>query len=512
LVSPSSLLHAGFWLSFIAVCLLFLSERPSPLSMGSKSTLPPVGDYPAPLHENDGNHSTQAEQLVSKARSSLAQVVETVGDLLREQWVIFLGLSPWVLLFFHQISLLGLGVNLVAIPWVTLVLTPLSMLGTLWPPLWELAFWNAQALLAFLQWATHLSELLPKYLNSFNMAAVPLWISALGIAGAAALIVPWPWYCRLLGLPWVAALFLWPSSAHERPAQGHFELLGLDIGQGNALLVRTARHSLLYDTGPRFSQYSNAGDRIVVPLLQAMGERLNMVVVSHQDSDHSGGALAVAQTQPQAQLLTSAPAVFATLTRSTERGEAFPAPSSILPEPLSYLNPAPKATKQTITLCQRGQRWLWDGVQFEIIHPQALDYGKTQKTNPLSCVLRISNGKQTALLTGDIESAQETTLVEKGLKGPIDLLLVPHHGSKTSSSNLFLDSLQPKMAWVQASYRNHYKHPNPAVVQAYKTRQVHLVDSVHCGAMHWQSTHPKQVVCEREKNKHYWHFPLPPDF
>ncbi|HEY8906322.1 MAG TPA: ComEC/Rec2 family competence protein, partial [Rhodoferax sp.] len=241
--------------------------------------------------------------------------------------------------------------------------------------------------------------------------------------------------------------------------------------------VRTRHHALLYDAGPRFSSESDAGQRVLVPLLRALDVRLDTVVLSHRDSDHVGGAPVVLMMQPQAQLISS-----------IERDNT-----------LQALRPA--------TRCTAGQRWQWDGVDFEMLHPQAADYEQLKKTNAMSCVLRISNGQQTTLLVGDIEQPQEAQLVQALSASQLraDVLLVPHHGSKSSSSAVFLDTVQPRIALVQAGYRNRYGHPYGPVLVRYQEHGARVVDTPHCGAATWQSWHAGAVQCQRELDRRYWH-------
>lgn len=285
-----------------------------------------------------------------------------------------------------------------------------------------------------------------------------------------------PWSLRTLGLPLLLPVLLWHA---PRPAAGQFELLAADIGQGNAVLVRTATHSLLYDAGPRYSLESDAGHRVLVPLLRAFDERLDTLVLSHRDSDHTGGAAAVLAMQPQAELLSSIEAA----------------------HPLQSVRPARR--------CEAGQRWTWDGVDFEVLHPAPADYLSFTKPNAISCVLRIANGRATVLLAGDIERLQEAALVSCTADLRADVLLAPHHGSKTSSSAAFLEAVRPRIALVQAGYRNRFGHPAPEVVERYAAHGVKLVESVPCGAALWRSREPAEVGCERERNARYWHHRLP---
>ncbi|MDT4850547.1 DNA internalization-related competence protein ComEC/Rec2 [compost metagenome] len=344
------------------------------------------------------------------------------------------------------------------------------MLGVAVPPLWDVA---AGALKLF---ALLLQALAGLPFATLSMAAPPAWLAAGGVAGGVLLAMRLPWSVRALGLPLLLPVLLWQPT---RPAVGEFDLLAADIGQGNAVLVRTATHSLLYDAGPRYGLDSDAGHRVLVPLLRARGERLDLLVLSHRDIDHTGGAPAVLAMQPQAALLSS-----------IEAGH-----------PLQALRPARR--------CEAGQRWTWDGVDFEVLFPYDSDYLGFTRPNAVSCVLRIGNGRATVLLAGDIERLQEAALVSRTPGLSADVLLVPHHGSKTSSSEVFLDAVRPRIALVQAGYRSRFGHPAPEVVARYVERGVRVIDSPRCGAAHWASPAPAEVKFERANDLRYWRHRMP---
>jgi competence protein ComEC len=430
---PWALTQAGFWLSFVAVGILFATD--------------PGAGYAAS----------------TGARGRFIAMF-------REQWVITLALAPLTLLLFGQVSLVGLAANAFAIPWVTLVVTPLAMAGVLLSPLWDAASWALQAL----NWFLALLVSVPG--ATLSVARAPLWAGAAGLLGGALLVMRLPPALRLAGLPLMLPVLLWQA---PHPSRGQFELLAADIGQGNAVIVRTAGHTLVYDAGPRFSTENDAGHRVLVPLLRALDSTVDMVMLSHRDMDHVGGAAAVLAMQPQASLLSSI-------------------------EDDNALQTLRKATR-----CVAGQRWQWDGVDFELLHPLLADYAAPAKTNAMSCVLRISNGAQTALLAGDIETAQEARLVADQASLKSDVLLVPHHGSKTSSSAAFLDAVQPAVALVQSGYRNRYGHPAEPVLVRYVERQIRVLDSPHCGAALWRSTEPQAPLCQRQVAQRYWHHRTP---
>jgi competence protein ComEC len=431
---PWALMQAGFWLSFVAVGVLFATDSGAGYA-----------------------HQTG--------------VVATFRSNLREQWVITVALTPLTLLLFGQVSVVGLAANALAIPWVTLVVTPLAMLGTFIAPIWDVAAWAVQGL------AAYLNLLMQLPFATVSIAQAPLWAGVAGITGGILLAMRLPWPVRFLGVPLMLPVMFWLA---PRPALGHFELLAADIGQGNAVLVQTAQHALVYDAGPRLSRESDAGHRVLVPLLRALDVKVDTVILSHRDIDHTGGALAVLTMQPQAALLSSI-------------------------EESHELQGVRKATR-----CVAGQHWHWDGVDFEILQPYAADYEVANKTNAMSCVLRISNGKQVALLTGDIEKPQEARLVDNAKSSlKADVLLVPHHGSKTSSSAAFLDAVQPQIALVQAGYRNRFGHPADEVMERYDERKIEVFDSAHCGATTWASSAPGEVKCQRLQALRYWHHRVP---
>ena len=480
-LDPWALLQAGFWLSFVAVGILFAAgpsevQAPSP-GRHAHQPMSPDGSVSAMYSGAmgpDNSWATGQKDAEKAVRSwtwtaRLAPALAALVRAAREQWVITLALTPLTLLLFHQVSLVGLLANAIAIPWVTLLLTPLAMLGVLWSPLWDVAAGLAAWLTAFLQFLASWP------LASISVAAAPVWCGLAGVAGGSLLALRLPWHWRVLGVPLLLPVLLWQPM---RPASGEFELLGADIGQGNAVLVRTAGHSLVYDTGPRFSRESDAGHRVLVPLLRAFGERLDLLVLSHRDLDHVGGAAAVLAMQPQAGFLSS-----------IEKSHALQAIRAATP-------------------CVAGQHWRWDGVDFDVLHPQAADYDTASKSNAMSCVLRISSGNQTALLVGDIEAPQELRLTGDArltsmLKA--DFLLIPHHGSKTSSTTAFLDAVQPGMALAQNGYRNRFGHPAESVLSRYRERGIRVYQSPWCGAASWRSDHPGEVICQREQARRYWH-------
>jgi competence protein ComEC len=270
--------------------------------------------------------------------------------------------------------------------------------------------------------------------------------------------------------------FMSPAPA---PAAGEAWITVLDVGQGLAVLVRTASRALVYDTGPVLGAADDSGARVILPLLRAEGiARLDAMILTHADADHTGGARSLLDALEVDELRTSLAPDHALLAR---RG----APAR----------------------CARGTAWQWDGVRFELLHPAAEDYGRHRRANDLSCVLRVSAGRHAMLLTGDIERAAEALLVGRTPAGTLraDVLLVPHHGSRTSSSDDFIDAVSPRWAVVAAGYRNRFGHPNVQVLERYRARGARIARTDRDGAvavrLDAESVH---VEDERSRRPRYW--------
>ncbi|HNK17562.1 MAG TPA: DNA internalization-related competence protein ComEC/Rec2, partial [Piscinibacter sp.] len=269
LLDPWALLQPGFWLSFAAVALLMAAEP--------------------------GRDAQDAAR--SRPGAWWSRFVAAMHGGLRTQLVATLGLAPLTLLFFQQVSLVGFFANLIAIPLITLLVTPLALAGCLLPPLWTLAAALLQPLFAWLQWLARLPAAL------WFVPVAPWWAQVAGLLGGVLLVLPLPWRVRLLALPLLLPLLATPP---QRPPLGHYELVAVDVGQGTAVLVRTREHLLVYDAGPQYSRESDAGQRVLLPLLRARGERaIDRLVLSHRDLDHVGGARALLAALPVRALSSS---------------------------------------------------------------------------------------------------------------------------------------------------------------------------------------------------------------
>lgn len=447
---PWALLNAGFWLSFVAVALLML-EAPQTASGRGSARRPGW-------------------------RGALVRAAAEGG---RTQWRASLGLAPLSLMLFHQVSTLGFVANLVAIPWVGLVLTPLALMGTLVPALWTLAAWGVQIM------GQVLAGLAAWPAAVWSAPAAPGWAQALGLLAAMLALAPVPWRLRALAVPLVMPLLF---AGTPRPVSGQFEMWAVDVGQGTAVLVRTSAHTLLFDTGPAAEAERDAGHRILVPLLTALGERgLDMLVLSHGDADHVGGAAAVLQSLPVQEVrhaLPSSHPLQAELRRAGRR-EA----------------------------CRAGDAWTWDGVRFEVFHPGPRETARAESgrlgPNGVACVLRVSTPDRSALLTADIEGEQEWALVQRwGAALRSDILVVPHHGSRTSSTELFLRTVQPKLALIQSGWRNRYGHPHAYILSRYDALGIPVLASPACGA--WIGDSAGHDQCWRVARRRYWHTAFDP--
>jgi competence protein ComEC len=376
-----------------------------------------------------------AVALIAFVAAGRLQRPHWLHEAVNTQWAVTLGLTPILLALFQQTSLISPLANAFAIPLVSLLVTPLTLLGCVLPGDWLL-----QAAHGVMQGCMALLE----YLNTlpvavWQQAAPPWWTVLLALLGVLWMLLP-----RGVPARWLGAVLCLPmfTLSPAPPQPGAMRVTVLDVGQGLAVVVQTARHALLYDTGPRYNRESDSGNRVIAPYLRAVGIfRLDGMVVSHDDNDHSGGALSVLQEVPTGWLASSLP-------NGHEITQQAP-------------NPRP---------CFAGQHWQWDGVSFDMLHPVPgiLDSNKKQD-NERSCVLKVSSRYGSLLLTGDIGRASEQALLDTlPDKLKADALVAPHHGSKSSSSAGFVQQVKPGVVIFTSGYRNRFGHPNPDVVARYR--------------------------------------------
>ncbi|MEM9242897.1 MAG: DNA internalization-related competence protein ComEC/Rec2 [Pseudomonadota bacterium] len=427
LIDPLAVLSASFWLSFTAVAVI--------------------------IHALSGRLKPPAKWQV----------------ILKMQFILLIGLLPLSLLIFQKTALSAPLVNLIAIPWVGFIVVPASLLGcfvvafapTLAHWLWLLAVKNLQYLWKLLTiLAAH-----PLLVWHHTITPIALFFALLtafimllpkGFPGKIAVV--------FLCLPVIAI-----SSHHPKQGQALFTLL--DVGQGLSAVVETARHTLVFDTGAKFSPTFNAGDSVLIPFLRNKHiKTIDVLMISHLDNDHNGGTSALLRQIPVKKIYSSIP-------------------NSIKPNNL---------------VCQRGQQWQWDGIHFQVLFP--INVSKKNCGNNCSCVLKISVGKQSVLLTGDIEKSAEKTLLDNSQATLASSILVaPHHGSKTSSTPAFIQAVNPKFVLFPVGYRNRFHFPAASVVQRYRDIGAKLFSTDHCGAISFKlGERLLQAECYREINKKLW--------
>lgn len=436
LFDPWAGMSPGFWLSFVAVGLLLW----------------------AALSE----HSDSDEQASLGRR--LRRWIHGFG---RTQWAVTIGTLPFLLIFFSQFSLISPLTNAVAIPWVSGVVTPLTILALVVP--WDLLLHLADALMSplvsLLSWAAALPVAI------WHAPAPTPLVFVLALLGAL-------WWLMPAGMPgrWMA-LFLclplvWPEAAQIPQGQARIDVL--DVGQGLAVVIRTHDHTLLYDTGPYYNGAADAGDRVIVPYLRAIGvDRLDGMIVTHRDTDHSGGAISVLESMPVRWVADAPDTNFASMLPDSQK-----------------------------KLCAAGQAWVWNEVNFEFLYPDDKRRPLDQASNHQSCVLRVSAGGKSILLTSDIETPDEMALLSNGL-GASNVLLVPHHGSGTSSAADFLDVVQPEAAIIPVGYRNRYRHPKQEVLASYEARKIDVYRTDADGMV--QVILPDMAITAyRQSHRRYW--------
>jgi len=431
LLDPLSVLSAGWWLSFWAVALI--------------------------AYLTTGRHGRQG----------------IAGRWVYMHVLLALGMLPLLLVFFQSASLIAPLANVVAVPWVGMLVVPVALLGS------ALTLLHAATGELLLLLAASLLE--PVWLWLDWLAAVPFsawqqhqpssWTLLPGVPGLALLLLPRGVPGRGLGLLLLLPMILVKP---ERPGPGEVFMTLLDVGQGLATVVQTQRHTLVYDAGPRFSESFDTGEAVVVPFLRARGIRsIDTLVVSHGDNDHIGGVASLLSAYRVGRVISSVPG---------------------------------RIQQDAASLCHRGQQWEWDGVIFQVLHP---DKASEEPGNNTSCVLKIDvpNG-QGILLTGDIEREAESSLLRKQADAlAAAVLVVPHHGSNTSSSPEFVAQVGPEVALFPAGYLNRYRFPKQAVVERYEGNGTEWYQTGLAGAVTVQlggAWKKPEISTYREQVRRYW--------
>ncbi|MDH4394482.1 MAG: DNA internalization-related competence protein ComEC/Rec2 [Limnobacter sp.] len=453
LIDPWVLFDIGFYLSFGAVGILIFS------GWGYRTF--------------KDEYSTPKQKLRGFAQAAFkAQYVATVG------------LIPFCAALFNQQSLISPLVNALSIPWMSFISTPLSMLGTLTGNSWllHIAAQSLDVQQVWLEASQHLG------LITWNLPTQAVWVYAVAVIGVFWVLLPRGVLPRWPGVLALCTLLL----PVQKAEQGEFWMDVLDVGQGTAVVIRTQNYSLLYDTGPAFTAQSNSARRVILPWLKIQGiTQLDQLWLSHDDADHTGGAMVLLQNHTPKHMVS----------------------------PLQHSHGLALQAKVIHTQhldCKTLQPWQWDGVTFIPISlpasPPNTDLGRD---NNQSCLLKIANAKHSLLLSGDIEAAAEQALLDDirtGQKPPNHLqasvLYAPHHGSKTSSSQAFLDAVNPSTVVIQSGWKNRYKHPHQEVLNRYQGMNLTLFHTAQVGALHsrfkpgYDETRVQSALHTRLR---YWH-------
>ena len=430
-LDPWAVLSAGFWLSFGAVALIFY---------------------------------------VGSCRAERPHWLAQWGAM---QWAVTVGLAPMLLVLFGQVSLASPVANAVAIPVVSGVVTPFALAGAVLP--FDFPLQAAHRLLEWLMWMLRWLAALEGAV--WAQHAPERWTLPLAVLGILWLLLPRGFPSR-----WMGALLLIPMASVVPPPLPHgaTALTVFEVGQGLSVLVRTRSHALLYDAGPAWSPEADSGNRIIVPALRAQGLReLDAMVVSHDDTDHSGGALSVMRSVPAARLHSS----------------------------LASFDPITQASPYRIPCADRSN-WVWDGVRFEFLHPAMEGYADPgESANNLSCVLKVSSPHGAVLLTGDLEWRGEADLIGRRADSlRAQVLVVPHHGSSTSSTPAFIHAVAPQYAVFAVGYLNRFAHPRPEVVARYEEQGSRIVRTDQSGAIGIViDERGVSVRGQREVAPRYWH-------
>lgn len=431
---PVSVISAGFWFSFLAVAAIFFTLQ---------------------------------------HRFAQSRWLKWVWI----QLVIALALFPLSLFMFQQTSLVSPLANLVMVPYVSLLVVPLVLAGTL------TVFVSATVSAALFNVADRLFAWVWPGLHWLSALPYSHWIKAppgmsltlLALLGVVIVLAPGLRYWRIAGIILVLPAALWAPSA---PVAGAFELHVLDVGQGLAVVVRTHAHTLVYDTGARFSERLDSGDAVIKPFLVRAGvDNIDMLVISHGDGDHIGGAKALLEAYPETVVLGQ----------------------GVDDLPARYRSQ-----------CNEGQTWTWDGVVFTVLHPDGAGY---TTTNNRSCVLKVEGRGGSVLMTGDIGKKIENRLLSQhGKKLSSNVMIAPHHGSKSSSSPDFIQAVSPDIVIFAAGYRNRYHFPAAMVVERYAKQGAEMYSTGHDGAISLD-VHPQQGITRvrtyRASEGKYWNHVLP---
>ena len=408
--------------------------------------------------------------------------VGAISGAVTTQIAVTLGLLPVTLVLFQEVSIVSPIANAFAIPLVSLIVVPITLVGALLP--FDFILQLAHLVMSWCYFALAFLSELP---NAVWQSHAPrLWTAMLAMIGVVWWLLP-----RGAAMRWVGAVAMLPMFLvlPPSPKEGELWVTLLDVGQGLATVIRTANHAMVYDAGPRWNPDTDSGNRIIAPYLRGEGIRvLDALVVTHADEDHSGGAKSVIDMRKPKWVLTSMDASHESLRGAAELMRCEWAEDG-------------------------GDRWRWDSVTFDVIHPAKDAYDVTGvKTNNLGCTLKITAPGGSVLMTADIEKLSEGQLIERFKDQPnvlkSDVLVVPHHGSRTSSTDAFIDAVSPTIALVPVGYRSRFRHPNAAVMERYATRNIPVYRTDLLGAITLKfatDANGKSLLSTfRQDSKRYW--------
>jgi competence protein ComEC len=381
-----------------------------------------------------------------------------------------IGLGPLLILFFQQVSLVAPLANYLAVPLIGVLITPLSLLAVLVafisPWFASVLLWPVETLLTWLWWL--LLQMADWPLASLSGIHAPWYSVLFAVLGVLLLLAPKGMPARYLSLFFILPVFFYPPKI---PTAGEVWFTLLDVGQGLATVVQTQHHTLVFDTGAKYAEQADMGESVVLPYLQYLGiSQIDTLMISHGDIDHSGGAESLLADMPVTKI---------------------------------YSSVAAWAERPSGNYCRTGQRWQWDGVDFSMLSPDEKGFNSE---NDNSCVLRISNRQHSFLLTGDIQQTAESHLVERyGNDLASEVLVAPHHGSKTSSSQSFIEQVRPERVLIPAGYRNRFGFPHLSVMQRYEKLQANIFSSANNGAISLKTDGAEMTqTLARQQQRKYW--------
>ncbi len=429
LLDPLAVLSASFWLSFLAVALILYSL------------------------------------------SARLGRLNRWNSVVKIHWVMAVGMAPMLMLYFQQVSLIAPLANLLAVPVISLLVVPLSLLAILLvfgaPSLSEQLFLLVDGVLHYLWLFLSACAGLP--LAALMTVQPPLYAVALATLGVFLLLAPKGVPARYLGLVFCLPIFFVDV---DKPASGEVRITLLDVGQGLAVVVETRNHVLLFDTGAKFSPQFNMGTAVILPYLRFQRiTKVDTLLISHGDNDHIGGAESILTMIPVGEVISSVQEMH---------------------------------LQHQARYCQSGQHWEWDGVRFNMLSPP--QQGFFQSANDNSCVLKVSTAEHAFLLAGDIEHSTENWLVKQyGTALKSSVLIAPHHGSKTSSSLVFLEQVEPEIVLIPAGYRNRFSFPHEQVLQRYRQQHISWFNTSKEGAIIVNTDRETLLIeSSREKYRKYW--------